>query len=273
MIVTPRCFSAEVLRRGLRTFITSNVIWIKIRFPLFVITNPYTSFLSLVLQCHVVRCQSVDVCRTHHWKLRCKPWWADMSKTSRIDQQLVLLSFPLLSQIGTRLIFPIHRVPTFLAVFQWKISRLPHLRIQSCSLEINLAAVRTCLVSKFHQLVYCCHSHWFLSPWISTFPCLCLSLRFVRLLVPTISCFVPILSRVSTFTFESWVFCCRSSVIFAWVAFFSFLATLLAFDGFFFAFPFPGDGIDSHWIFVVCVSGWSRLEDASAPQVIFSRHA
>ena len=80
-------------------------------------------FLSVVLQCHVVRCHSIDVCRTHHWKLRCKPRWADMSKTSRIDHQLVLLSFPLLSspllsQIGTRLIFPIHRVPTFLAVFQ-----------------------------------------------------------------------------------------------------------------------------------------------------------
>ena len=98
-------------------------------------------FLSAVLQCHVVRCHSFDVCRTHHWKLRCKPWWADMSKTSRIDHQLVFLSFPLLSQIGTRLIFPIHRVPTFLAVFQRKLSRVPHLRIQSCSLEINLAAV------------------------------------------------------------------------------------------------------------------------------------
>ena len=33
-------FSAEVLRRGLRTFITSNVIWIKICLPLFVITRP-----------------------------------------------------------------------------------------------------------------------------------------------------------------------------------------------------------------------------------------
>ena len=34
-------------------------------------------FLSAVLQCHVVRCHSFDVCRTHHWKLRCKPWWTD----------------------------------------------------------------------------------------------------------------------------------------------------------------------------------------------------
>ena len=29
-------------------------------------------FLSVVLQCHVVRCHSFNVCRTHHWKLRCK---------------------------------------------------------------------------------------------------------------------------------------------------------------------------------------------------------
>ena len=70
-------------------------------------------FLSVVLQCHVVRCHSFNVCRTHHWKLRCKPWWADMSKTSRIDHQLVFLS---LVPIG--LIIPIRRVPTFPAVFQ-----------------------------------------------------------------------------------------------------------------------------------------------------------
>ena len=38
------CFSAEVLKRGLRTFITSNVIWIKNRFPLFVITCSYTTW-------------------------------------------------------------------------------------------------------------------------------------------------------------------------------------------------------------------------------------
>ena len=69
-------------------------------------------FLSVVLQCHVACCHSFDVCRTHHGKLRCKPGWADMSKTSRIDHQLVLLSFV------ARLIFPTHRVPTFLAVFQ-----------------------------------------------------------------------------------------------------------------------------------------------------------
>ena len=46
MIVTPRCFSAEVLRRRLRTFITSNVIWIKILFPLIVVTCPYTLFAA-----------------------------------------------------------------------------------------------------------------------------------------------------------------------------------------------------------------------------------
>ena len=82
---------------------------------------PVHHFLSVELQCHVVRCHSFDVCgthhcvcRTHHWKLRRKPGWADMPKTSRIDHQLVLLSL-----IG-RLISPIHRVPTFLAVFQRK---------------------------------------------------------------------------------------------------------------------------------------------------------
>ena len=65
----------------------------------------------------------------------------------------------------------------------------------------------------------------------------------------------------------------RESVTFAWVAFFSFLASRLALAEIFSAFPFPRDGIDYHWILIVCVSGWSRLEDASAPQVILSRHA
>ena len=96
---------------------------------------PVHYFLSVVLQCHVVRCHCFNVCRTHHWKLRCKPRWADMSKTSRINHQLVLLSFPI------RLIFPMHCVPTFLAVFQRKYPESPHLRIQSRSLEINFAAV------------------------------------------------------------------------------------------------------------------------------------
>ena len=66
----------------------------------------------------VVRCHSSDVCTTHHWKLRCKLRWVDTPKTPRIDHQLALLGLPLLSQIGTRLIFPIYRVPMFLAVFQ-----------------------------------------------------------------------------------------------------------------------------------------------------------
>ena len=85
-------------------------------------------FLSVVLQCHVVRCHSFNVCRTHHWKLRCDPGWADRSKTSRIDHQLVLLSL-----VAIGLIFPIHPVPTFLACcLPARISRVPHLRVQSC---------------------------------------------------------------------------------------------------------------------------------------------
>ena len=126
----------------------------------------------------------------------------------------------------------------------------------------------------FFDLITAVTFYWFLSPWISTFPCPCLFLEdlFVCLYQQS-ACFVSILSTVSTFTIESWVFCCRFPLTFAWVAFFSFLATLLALAGFFFAFPFPGDGIDFHWIFIVSVSGWSRLEDASAPQVILSRHA
>ena len=154
-----------------------------------------------------------------------------------------------------------------------RISRVPHLRIQPRSLEINLAAVQTWLESKFHRLVYCCHFHWFLSLWNSTYPsALAVALRFGRLLVATVSSFVSVLSAVSTLTLEARVLCCRFTVTFAWVALFSFLATLLALAGFSFASPFPGDGIDFHRIFIVCVSGWGRPQDASAPQEILSRH-
>ena len=40
MVGTPRRFSLEVLKGGLRTFITSNVIGIKIRLSLIVGTRP-----------------------------------------------------------------------------------------------------------------------------------------------------------------------------------------------------------------------------------------
>ena len=92
-------------------------------------------FLSIVLQCHVVRCHNFDVCRTFHWKLRCKPWWADMSKSSRIDHQLVLLSLDWKTDLPNS---PSTDVSCCLPA---NISRVPHLRIQSCSLEINLAVV------------------------------------------------------------------------------------------------------------------------------------
>ena len=117
-----KCF-----RRGLPRSSRPNVIWIKIR------STAVRHHMSVVLQCHVVRCHSFNVCRTHHW---CKPGWADMSKTSSIDHQLVLLS------LVPRLIFPIHRVPTFSCCLPARISRVPLLRIQSCSLEVNLIAVQ-----------------------------------------------------------------------------------------------------------------------------------
>ena len=110
-------------------------------------------FLSVVLQCHVVRCHSFNVCRTHHWKLRCKPGWADTSKniqnrsSTRAPQSCNRTNLPSLPRADVSCCLPA------------RISRVPHLRTQSCSLETNLTAVQTCLVSKFLRLVYCCHFH------------------------------------------------------------------------------------------------------------------
>ena len=121
---------------------------------------PVHHYLSVVLQCHVVRCHIVDVCRTHHWKFRCKPRRADMSKTSRIDHQVVLLSFPLLSRIGDKTDLPNSQCTDVSCCLPAKIARVPHLRIQSCSLEKNFAVLLTCLdLDTNHRLVCCCHSH------------------------------------------------------------------------------------------------------------------
>ena len=138
MIVAPRCFSAEVLRRGLRTLITSNVIWIKSRSTAVRHHMCANHFLSVVLQCHVVRCHSFDVCRTHHWKLRCIPRWADMSKTSRIRSSTRAPQSSTSQSDWSGSQFTVYR--RFLLSSN-KISTIPHLRIQSCSLEMNLAAV------------------------------------------------------------------------------------------------------------------------------------
>ena len=209
MIVTPRCFSAEVLRRGF-----SHVHHVKCDLD----QNSSTAvrhhmsvnhFLSVVFA--VPRCSLPQFLRlrTHHWKLRCKPWWADMSKTHRIDHQLVILSFPI------RLIFPIHSVPTFLAVFQ---REYPESLIGASNRVYLRKTWLRCrrvwcpsFIDLFTAVTFTdfCHFGFRLSR------ALVFSLRFVRLLVPTISSFVSILSAVSTLTLESRVFCCRFSVTFA----------------------------------------------------------
>ena len=78
-----------------------------------------------------------------------------------------------------------------------KISRVPHLRIQPCSLEINLAAVLTCLnLDSNHRLVYCCLSLTdFSHLGFRLSRALAFALKFGRLLVPTISSFVSVIFR------------------------------------------------------------------------------
>ena len=59
-----------------------------------------------------------------------------------------------------------------------KISRVLRLRIQSCSLDIDLGVVLTCLnLDTNHRLVYCLSLSLILSPSISTFPCPCFYLE------------------------------------------------------------------------------------------------
>ena len=162
-------------------------------------------FLSVVLQCHVVCC--LNVYGTHLWKLRSKPGWADMSKTSRIDHQLMLLS------LAIGLIFPVHRVLTFLAVFQWEYPESLICTSNRVHLRQTGLRCRRVWCPSFFGFFDCCHLHWFLSQWIST--------SWALVFVPTISSFVSVHSAVSTLTLESRVLYCRFSATFVWVAFFS----------------------------------------------------
>ena len=93
--------------------------------------------------------------------------------------------------------------------------------------------------------------------------------RLMLLFVPIIRRFVAVFSTVSALTIESRVFNFRISVSLSRMTLFA----LLALARFPLAFPFSGEDINFHRIVFVSVSSWGRLEDASAPQVIFCCHA
>ena len=124
-----------------------------------------------------------------------------------------------------------------------RISRVPHLRIQSCSLETNLIVAQTCCgVSRFLRLVHCCRFHCFLSLWILTSQSPCLRLGIWAAVCTNNQ---QLCARI----FRS--FDTHPRIAGALLSF----TPNLALGGFSFAFPFPGDGIDFHRIFIVCVSG------------------
>ena len=175
-----------------------------------------------------------------------------MSETSRIDHELEFLS------LAIRLSCPAHRVSTFLVVFQ---REYPESFIGASDfparvhLRQTLRLCRRVWCPSFFNLFTAvafadvCHFGFRLAGAFA------FALRLGRLLVPTVSSFVSVLSAISTLTLEARVLCCRFTVSFASVAFFSFLATLLALAGFSFAFPFLGGGIDFHRVVFVGVSG------------------
>ena len=122
---------------------------------------PVHYFLSVVLQCHVVRCHSFNACRTNS-PLEI----AVQTKVGRHVQNIQNGSSTRAPQFSTsqsklnKTDSPNSPCTDVSCCFPAKIYRVPNLRIQSCSLEINLAAVRTCLnLDTNHRLVYCCHFH------------------------------------------------------------------------------------------------------------------
>ena len=91
-------------------------------------------FLSTVLQCHVVCCHSLTVCGTHLWKLR-------VDRHAQTIQNRSLTRAP---QSCNRTDLPSSPCVDVSCCLPATISRVPHRRIQSCSLETNLMAVQTC---------------------------------------------------------------------------------------------------------------------------------
>ena len=182
-------------------------------------------FLAVVLQCNVVRCHSVDVCRTHHWKMRCEVW------LGRDWSSRFIVNWRFLSSSSENIQSPSSTHPI---VFTWNKIWLLCWRVWTCLL-LSLSLI----------------------PVTFEFPpsrALVFTLVVGRLLVPTIMCFITILSTISTFTFESWVFCWRFHVTFTWVAFFTFVATLLILVRFYLRlFPFretASTSIESSsWVF------------------------
>ena len=159
MIVTPRRFCAEVFRRGLRAFHHVKCDLVQNSSTAVRHHVSVNHFLSVVLQRHVVRCHSFNVCRTHHGKLRCKPGRARHVQNIQNRSSTRAPQFSTSQSDWDETDLPNSPCTDVSSCLPARISRVPHLRIQSRSLEINLAAVQTCLVSKFLRLVYCCHFH------------------------------------------------------------------------------------------------------------------
>ena len=131
-----------------------------------------------------------------------------------------------------------------------------------------------CLESKFHRLVYCCHFHWFLSPWISTFWCHCLNVE-----VWAVACTNN--QRLCVHTFRKFDTHIRvASVLLSslrrplpeWLSF-PFLPTFLPLLYFSLPFPFRETASTSIESSSCVLLAEVVLKMASAPQVILSRHA
>ena len=100
-------------------------------------------FLSIMLQCHVVCCHCLNMCRTHHGANRN----IQNRSSTRLHQSCNRTDLPSSPCVDVSCCLPA------------RISRVRHRRIQSCSLETNLGAMLTCGVSSFLRLVYCCRCH------------------------------------------------------------------------------------------------------------------
>ena len=92
-------------------------------------------FLPLTLQCHIVRCHNFNVCRTHHLEI------AVQTMVGRHVQNIQNRSSTRAPQPDCKTDLPNSPCTDVSCCLPARISRVPHLRIQSCSLEINLPAV------------------------------------------------------------------------------------------------------------------------------------
>ena len=185
--MTPRRFSADVLRRGFAHAHHVEGDLNQTRLPLFVVTCPYTTFCPLCRSASLFADTASTFEELTKGNCGANQGWTNTSVTSRIDHQFVSMTFmsepgwtnmSVTSRIDRQIVFfvlfanlspwivgpdrPVHRLSTFSGCLPLRKSTIRNRRVpflQSRSLETGLTVANMCLVNTCPPLVCSCRFH------------------------------------------------------------------------------------------------------------------